>query len=300
MNSFYYYSLNTAKNLVMSLFPRLVIRLRRPTGTGLAEKDTDLQTSLAYSRGVFKKYLRFLDAGDTASFLEGKTIVEIGPGDTLTVALLFLAYGARRVVCIDRFPLVQNLRKNSALAALLQEALPTEQRANLQKIVSFDGSGVMKWDAKRLTYLSSNKGSLSFNGESADLVVSNAALEHVRGLEGMFRAMNRTMRSGGMMVHAVDLGPHQLARENPLDFLLVPDWLWTLMTSHRGAPNRARKPEYEKLLKENAFEVAKMKVTEWFDPEDVHEIRRKSSALREAFSEEDLSCRSLLFSARKI
>ena len=180
MNSFYFYPLNIAKNLIMSLFPQLVIRLRQPTGTGHTAADTDLQASLAYSTCVFEKYLKFLGVKDATPFLEGKTIFEIGPGDTLTVALLFLAYGAKKVVCIDRFPLVQNQRKNSVLAALLQKAPPTEQCTNLKEVISLDDSGIMEWDAERLIYLSGSRGSMSSLDERADLVVSNAALEHVR------------------------------------------------------------------------------------------------------------------------
>src|SRR3989344_8004674 len=53
-----------------------------------------------YSEEVFYDYFRY--SGFTADFLKGKRILEIGPGENLGVALQCLAYGAEKVVCIDR------------------------------------------------------------------------------------------------------------------------------------------------------------------------------------------------------
>lgn len=296
----FFYLKNIIKNMLMLICPNLIIQLRQPTGTGNQHIDSDLNASIDYSRDVFEKYLYFLAVKDFPSFLQGKTVCELGPGATLTVALLFLAYGALRVLCFDRFPLVQNRQKIKLIAERLLEILPEEQKANLQKVIAFDVQGNITWDNSRLCYLHNKKETVAIKEGTVDLVVSNAVLEHVSDLEGLFREMSRIMNPGAVMVHAADLGPHQLDFNTPLDFLAIPEWQWKLMTSHRGAPNRARKSHYEILLQKYCFEILKFEVTERFTQTDIDMITTRVPLLRETISMEDLSCRSILFSARKI
>jgi SAM-dependent methyltransferase len=296
----YFYSKNIIKNMLMLICPNLIIRIKRPTGTGNQHIDNDLEASIDYSRDVFQKYLYFLTVKDFASFLHGKTVCELGPGDTVTVALLFLAYGASRVICFDRFPLVQDKQKNTLIAKRLLEILPEAQKAYLQKVISFDDRGYVTWDGSRLCYLYNKKEALEIEAETVDLLVSNAVLEHVFDLEGLFREMSRTMKAGAVMVHAADLGPHQLSFNTPLDFLTIPEWRWKLMTSHRGAPNRARKSHYERLLAKYGFDILKFEVTEHFTQTDIDMIATRFPLLRETMSMDDLFCKSMLFSARKL
>jgi SAM-dependent methyltransferase len=296
---FWYILKNCSKNMLMRICPDLIIRLRQPTGTGDPHIDSDLSAAVDYSRSVFEKYLRFLGAQDRAGFLAGKSVLEIGPGDTVTIALLFLAYGAARVICFDRFPLVQNREKNRLSALRLLEILPAQQKARLEKIISFDGSADITRDRDCLRYSHDATGAIPAQDATIDLVVSNAVLEHVSDLEALFCEMARSMKPGAAMVHAADLGPHQLDFRTALDFLAVPERLWQMMTSHRGAPNRARKSCYELLLKKHCFEILKFEVTERFTPEDIDLITASVPHLRQTMSREDLSCRSILFSARK-
>jgi SAM-dependent methyltransferase len=296
----YFYFKNIVKNMLMLICPNLIIRIKQPTGTGNHHIDSDLETSINYSRDVFQKYLYFLDLIDFPSFLHGKTVCELGPGDTVTVALLFLAYGAARVICFDRFPLVQDKQKNKLIAKRLLEILPEERKAYLQKVISFDARGNITWDNSCLCYLQNKKETIAIKEGTVDLMVSNAVLEHVSDLEGLFREMSRTMKPGALMVHAADLGPHQLNFNTPLDFLAIPEWRWKLMTSYRGAPNRARKSRYELLLKNYCFEILKFEVTERFTQTDIDMITTSVPLLREAMSMDDLFCRSILFSARKL
>lgn len=283
----------------MLLFPRFIIRLRKPTGTGNCYVDGDVSASAAYSRSVHEKYLRFLQAQDSASFLQGKTILEIGPGDSLGVAFLFLANGAEQVICIDRFPLLQDMHKNTQVAKLFLKELPEQQGKCFLNSISFDGKENVVWDNSRLRYCCSRKGAIPVQDKKVDLVVSNAVLEHVSKLDELFCELSRITKPGALMVHAADLGPHQLNLNNPLDFLLMPEWLWQLMTSQRGAPNRARKSYYENILKKYSFEILQMEVTERFSQKDVDAILRHNPRLLKIMSWEDIACKSILFCAKR-
>ena len=295
-----FYLKNIVKNMLMLICPNLIVRIKQPTGTGDQHIDNDLEASINYSRDVFQKYLYFLTVKDFPAFLHGKTVCELGPGDTVTVALLFLAYGASRVICFDRFPLVQDKQKNTLIAKRLLEILPEERKEFLQNVISFDDWGNVTGDSSRLCYLHNKKEALEIEAETVDLLVSNAVLEHVFDLEGLFQEMSRTMKPGAVMVHAADLGPHQLSLNTPLDFLTIPEWRWKLMTSHRGAPNRARKSHYEILLKKYCFEILKFEVTEHFTQTDIDMIAARVPLLHETMSMDDLFCKSMLFSARKL
>src|ERR1035441_4786828 len=68
--------------------------------SGATHRDWTTDQSLAYIDTVFQEYLEY--GGLSIDGLRGKSILEIGPGDNLGVALTFLAAGAHRVVCLDK------------------------------------------------------------------------------------------------------------------------------------------------------------------------------------------------------
>src|SRR5690349_7013218 len=108
-----------AKNLVKGAFPTLVTRLRRHTGRGRGQEPPE--QVLAYCRQVFAGYAEVLGAGaDPEAAFADRVIVEIGPGDTLAVGLLFIAHGARRYLAADRFSFAQQTAANTAIYGLLR------------------------------------------------------------------------------------------------------------------------------------------------------------------------------------
>ena len=52
-----------------------------------------------------------IDKFNITGWLTGKAVLEYGPGDILGVALLMKAHGAKRVICVDRFPLAKARRE---------------------------------------------------------------------------------------------------------------------------------------------------------------------------------------------
>lgn len=283
----------------MFLFPDTINRIRRITGTGDRQLDNDIAALADYYRSVFDKYCRFFETKDVCFNIENKTIVELGPGDTLSAALFILAYGAARVFCFDRFELVFNIEKNSAIARHILSGLPKDRQQQLQKTISFNAQGQVLWDKARLMYLHNREERIDLEESSVDLIVSNAVLEHVQDLENLFSTMGRILRPGGLMVHAADLRSHGLHYATPLDFLAVSEGLWRCMTYYRGAPNRARKSDYEKLMERHGFDIIAFEATSRFAQEEINAFALREPELAASFSAEDLSCESILFSARK-
>jgi len=283
----------------MFLMPAAINRMRHTTGTGNPQLDHDIIQLVEYSKAVFEKYCRYMAKKDMSTTLNNKTIVELGPGDTMATAFFFLAYGAKRVVCFDRFKLLQNTAKNTLIAQQVLSILPEQQRQHLQTILSFDELKQVRWNPIRLQYQHNRNENITLENGSVDIIVSNAVLEHVQNLDVLFSHMYRILKPEGIMVHAADLKSHDLHHTTELDFLTVPDWLWWLMTFYRGAPNRKRWSHYKNLLDVHGFERTFFKVTSTFPAESIRTLRLKYPEHAKQFSDEDLSCGGFLFAARK-
>ena len=111
-------------------------KAKRQIGLGNFETSSgshskmNVAESLQYIDTVFKDYLDYADL--TPDFMRDKTILEVGPGDNFGVALKFLAFGAKKVVCLDRFFSKRDEEKNKKVYRALREALPNELRARLE------------------------------------------------------------------------------------------------------------------------------------------------------------------------
>jgi len=283
----------------MLLMPAAINRIRHTTGTGNPQLDQDIVQLVEYSKGVFEKYCRHISKTAICAALNNKIIVELGPGDTMATGLFFLAYGAARVVCFDRFKLIVNSPKNTLIARQILSILPETQRQHLNTILSFDNQGQMNLDISRLQYQHSLNEKIRLANNSVDIIVSNAVLEHVQNLDALFASMYRILKPGGLMVHAADLKSHELHHTTELDFLTVPDWLWWLMTFYRGAPNRKRWSYYKNLLDAHDFKLTFFKITSTLPAESICTLRLTYPQHAKRFNDEDLSCGGFLFSARK-
>jgi hypothetical protein len=76
-----------------------------------------------------------------------------------------------------------------------------------------------------------------------DVICSHVVGQVVSNITTFAALTADLLRDSGTAIHTVDFGPcwgPWAAYEDPLFFLRFPDWLWYLMGSHRGAPNRQR------------------------------------------------------------
>ena len=114
-----------------------------------------LDRSVAYIAGICDNYLR--SSGPASQMLEGKRIVEIGPGDKLGVALKFLAAGAEKVVSIGRFFSHRDGDRERRIYLALRETLDSKERILFDEAVDLKGRntiesrqiGVSVWEERR-------------------------------------------------------------------------------------------------------------------------------------------------------
>lgn len=248
------------KNIGLS-FPIIrAWRLKRPrAGAVFGHRDEDLERYAFFGTRTLI---------DLLGSVKGLHIVEIGPGDYLTSGLSFLAAGAASYTAVDRFPGDHRGATAKEWYRGIQSAWPRifpslpwpdylkaadfpEGYPDRVEVVS---RPVEEIQQKRLY----------------DVVCSFQVGEHVSDIHAFARMNALLLKPGGTAVHRVDFGPHGCWSEysDPLTFLRFPDWLWKLMGSQRGTPNRHRHYEFR-----SAFEAAGLKVetinVELYPPESV-------------------------------
>lgn len=278
-----------ASNFVACFFPRWYVRLTAQTGRGPEEETPESIAS--YFRQCFDDYLEILGIRESerGKFLQGKNIIEYGPGDLPAVAILLIAYGAESVVCVDRFPLVQLSLLNQRTLDVMIGRLDDRQRERALSCFRIPGDYASGFNPDRICYEIHPRG-LSGKKQWADLLISRAALEHVNDLGATLDDMCQAMKpQHGQSVHQVDLKSHGLHRRNPLDFLAWPDWLWKLMYGCKGFPNRLRVDSYRRILEQLNMDIIRLEPTEHFDEGDIKAVRPALSKGFRNLCDDDLS-----------
>jgi len=262
-----------ATNQLARVMPKAYVRMVGETGRGL-EVSPPAETARYFLQCVHD-YLEVLgkSASEVASFWNAKRVIEYGPGDIPGVALLLVGYGAKSVLCVDRFPLVRfddhQQRVIEEIAALLPD---DAARARLWACFKdrYDlGAGLREGP---VSYRITESGVVGQKGV-ADVVISRAVLEHVDDLTATFDDMASVLTDDGVAIHKVDLKSHGLHRYNRLDFLTWPEGLWRLMYSYKGAPNRIRVDRYMRETERVGFRMDVLSPCEVASTEEVEAIR---------------------------
>src|SRR5438132_5013951 len=111
-------------------------RLRRRFVSGRIETDhgsthsgKSVDESISYIDEQFTDYLTYAQL--TVEQLRGKRILELGFGDNVGGALRFLAAGAARAVCLDKFYSKRDLARERVIYAALRDKLSAEEKERL-------------------------------------------------------------------------------------------------------------------------------------------------------------------------
>lgn len=275
-------------NQVAHFAPQYYVRLTGETGRGRG-KETSKEVA-DYFVNCFDDYFKILDITDKniGAYLKNKVILEYGPGDIPGVALLMYAYGAGRVYCVDRFPLVSFSAKNIEVLHELIGGLNGEAKNRARECFQEfgDPSSGLKFSA--IKYLVTPNG-LSGMEDAIDLIISRAVLEHVNDLRATLSDMHKALRVGGLSVHKVDLKSHGLHKRSSLDFLTWPKVLWKLMYSHKGAPNRLRINDYVGAIQQFHFQIHLLEPTLCADPDEIEEVKPMLAKMFQGITDEELS-----------
>jgi SAM-dependent methyltransferase len=210
----------------------------------------------AYATRVFDRhYRRLLEAAGTPP----ARVLELGPGDSLSTAVIARARGAERTVLVDAVAAARaDLAPYRALADhLTAQHLPGP---NLNGVSSVDEL----LERCGATYLTGGLDSLRrLPDASIDFAFSHAVLEHLRRSEfdAHMSELFRIVRPGGVMSHRIDLKDHLGGALNNLRFTDA-TWESPLFASSGFYTNRLR-----------ASEILQKMSAAGFDCQTVHEDR---------------------------
>jgi len=191
---------------------------------------------------------------------KARTILELGPGNTLGTALFAAARGVERTWLADvgDFAIA-----DMALYRDIAHMLEAEAPGFAARVDLADRAGMLK--SLNATYLTGGAASLAeIPSGSVDVVLSTAVLEHVRRAEFPRIAAEtwRVLRPGGTAFHGVDLMDHLGGGLNNLRFS---EALWesAFFANSGFYTNRLRCHEIVAALRAAGFEVALMRIVRW-------------------------------------
>jgi SAM-dependent methyltransferase len=221
-----------------------------------SHKNLPLEKSLEYIDRIFHDYLAY--SGLNSRELEGKRVLEVGPGDNLGVALKFLAAGVAQVVSIDRFFSHRDPQQERRIYTALRERLTPAEKSRFDD--SVDLSSGVRFHPEKLQYLY-GRGIEQMDSDGAgkrfDLIASCAVLEEIENLDAVFSEMDRLLNPGGVQIHNIDLRDYgTLSRfgYHPLEFCTIPDWLYRY-ASKFSRPNRLRIDYYRRKMRELGYDA---------------------------------------------
>ncbi len=201
-----------------------------------------LSESLDYINTVFNDYLKY--SGIAIEGLPNKKILEIGPGDNLGVALMFLASGAAQVVSLDKFFSKRDAEQERKIYQELRLQLNNYSRQFFDMAINLDCKIEIKSDKLRYIYGHGIEEADNFlEKESFDFIVSLAVLEEIYDydIDAAFIVMDSVLIPGGLMIHNIDFRDYGIFSRggmHPLTFLTIPDYIYRLMTKNSRKPNR--------------------------------------------------------------
>lgn len=250
--------------------------------SGATHLGKSLESSVARIFAQFGDYTAY---GELApEWLAGSRVLEVGFGDNVGVALLFLAAGAGSAACLDRFYCPRDEAQQRQIYLGVRARLGSEEeRRRFDDAI--DLSEGVKTNPERLRELYGagvEESDELLKDGPFDLAVSNAVVQEIYDPAPTFEALDRALAPGGLMLHKIDLTDYGIfsgAGLNPLTFLTIGEPVYRLMAASGGV-NRKTVDYYRSLLGRLGYD-AKFYLTEVIGRGrrgDMHERREQPLA----------------------
>lgn len=211
-----------------------------------AQKIFQLHTNRAYSDGI----------------PSGKTLLELGPGDSVASALIAHAFGAEKIYLVDTGDFATRDMKTyrGIVNHLRDQGFSTIE---IERIETFDEL----LESCHAIYMTDGYRSLqSIRNQSIDFIWSHSVLEHIRRREfyNTISELRRILKPNGQMSHNVDLMDHLGGALNNLRFS---ERLWEkdFFANSGFYTNRIRYSEMAKIMLDAGFKINESDYSCWLE-----------------------------------
>ena len=214
----------------------------------------------------FKKILRKHNTS-----IKNKTILELGPGNSLVMAYNFLMNDAKKVILVDKYPLnaykyvTTNIDKHVLINQIKKSNKTNKQKIFLQKELEYIK---IKYSKTKLPFIRNSvvdKNYLLFIAKDLselkdipkiDILISNSVLEHVENVENSILAMSRIISKNGILIHSIDFKDHYNFNR-PFLFYKYSDKIWRKYLTKVGVSytNRIRYDDFIDLFNKYGFDI---------------------------------------------
>jgi len=186
--------------------------------------------------------------------LDGKRVLELGPGSDLGVGLYLLSKNVEEYNAVDINNLVQTVPDAfyEELFTYLAEHNNNVDKQFLRK--ELDRTKVGR--NGKLNYVCRNDFDISsaLGDRKIDLVFSQAAFEHFDDIEKSIESLSHVVTKGATAIILIDLKTHSrwIRDKDPLNIYRYQEWLYNLF-NFSGIPNRVRPYQYKKAFEKHGF-----------------------------------------------
>ena len=166
-----------------------------------------------YALKIFQEHI--LSMGINLNDLKGKTILELGPGDSITTALIASSYGARAILIDSHSAAIKDIKFYKHLALKLKaydiNVIDLSIVSSFEEILSILDSEYYVHGINSFSEIQSN---------TIDYIFSQAVLEHIRkkDFSKLMDENRRVIKDFGLISHSVDLKDHLSYALNNLRF----------------------------------------------------------------------------------
>lgn len=204
-----------------------------------------------FGRNIWRERLE--DVRKAGLTISPQTVLELGPGRSLSALISALLDGATRAIGVDAVPYATQAENLRVLDTLATEAdIDEARRAELRQNVAAAGIADQE---DQLLYRAPWSDPAVIPAASVDYIFSISVLEHVTAPDVVYRACYTWLRPGGVMAHKIDFSSHGITRHWNGHYW-TPDWLWMVIVGRRTySINRWLPDDHVQAAKKAGFEV---------------------------------------------
>lgn len=214
------------------------------TKSGTQTNNMNLKQSYELIKDTYEELIK-----DNKIDIKNKSILEVGPGDNLGLALLMIAKGAKNVICIDAFYPQRDKKKELKLYKYIIEQLKGDEKKRAETTINFTPDS-FSFKKNKIQYICNEPLEKFKSKEKFDIIISKCVFEHLYDVEKGLENSNKLLNKEGKQIHIIDTSDHEMfsTKHSPYEWLKVKKNIWKLMTKNSGHPNRTLLPKYEQVL----------------------------------------------------